>query len=137
MFKLLCYLSAFSFMLFQPLYAASLENYIRACTANHGNRMGPELCACMGNKGMDLSEEEFDIFYAIAAKDQEKVNKGHTTLDATQKMNVMQLSIMGPSKCASELAEQGNSSDSKTSSENAAVSSSAEAAVEATDSASQ
>lgn len=137
MFKLLCYLSAFSFMFFQPLYAASLEDYIRACTANQGNRMGPELCTCMGNKGMDLSEEEFDFFYAIAAKDQEKVNKGHTTLDATQKMNVMQLSMMGPSKCASELAEQGNSSDSQTSSENAVVPSSAEAAAEATDSAPQ
>ena len=86
---------------------------------------------------MDLSEEEFEFFYIIAAKDQEKVNKGHTTLDAVQKMNVMQLSMIGPSKCTSELAEQENSSASQISSENAAVSSSGDATTESTDYASQ
>ena len=35
-------------------------------------------------------------------------------------MNVMQLSMMGPSKCANELAAQQNSSDSQNSSNDAA-----------------
>ena len=123
MFKQFSYLAMLSPFIFQPLYAASPEDYINACTANQGNRMGPELCECMANKGKELSDEEFDFFYAIAAKDQEKVNKGHATLDAQQKMNVMQLSMMGPSKCASELAQQESTSESQNSSDNAAATS--------------
>ena len=116
MLKLFSCLAILSLIIFQHLFAASSEDYIKACVANQNNRMGPELCECMANKGKDLSEEEFDFFYAIAAKDQQKVNKGHATLDANQKMNVMQLSMMGPSKCANELAQQEGTSGTQNSS---------------------
>jgi len=95
----------------QCLYATSIDKYVKVCTDNQANKMGPELCECMGNKGKELSEEEFEFFYAIAAKDQAKVNKGHTTLKPNLKINVMQLTMIGPSKCANELAAQQNSSD--------------------------
>ena len=104
----------------QCLYATSIDKYVKVCTDNQANKMGSELCECMGNKGKDLSEEEFEFFYAIAAKDQEKVNKGHTTLDVNQKMNVLQLTMIGPSKCANELATQQNSSDTPSNSGGAA-----------------
>ncbi len=120
----------------QSLYAVSVEDYIAACVANQGNRMGPELCECVGHKGKTLSDEEFDFFYALAAKDQNKINEGHTTLDANQKMSVIQLSMMGPSKCANELAAQQNSSGKPNSSESSSASS-ASIASEAADSASE
>lgn len=107
-------------ILSQSLYAESVEDYVKVCIDNQNNQMGPDLCECMGNKDKDLSEEEFDFFYAIAAKDQEKVNKGHATLDPNQKVNVMQLTMMGPSKCANELAAQQNSSETPDNSDSAA-----------------
>ena len=64
-------------LLLSSTFAASVEDYVQACINNQANRMGPELCECMGNKGAQLSENEFEFFYAIAAKDQEKINKGH------------------------------------------------------------
>ena len=120
----------------QCLHAASVEEYVKVCTDNQGNKMGPELCECMGNKSKDLTEEEFDFFYAIAAKYHEKVNKGHATLDPNQKVNVMQLTMMGPSKCANELAAQQNSSNSQNSSESASSATSSTSS-EAADSALQ
>ena len=114
----------------QCLYVASAEDsvsvkdYVKVCTENQNNKMDRDLCECMGNEGKKLSEEEFDFFYAIAAKNQEKVNKGHTTLDPNQKVNVMQLTMMGPSKCANKLATQQNSSDTPDNSDSAAGSAS-------------
>ena len=135
MFKSLLGLTMTALFISQPLYATSAEEYINACTANQGNRMDREHCECMANEGKDLSDEEFEFFYAIAAKDQEKVNKGHMSLDANQKMNVMQLSMMGPTKCANKLAEQEPEAETQNSSANA---SSAETVSEsAADSASQ
>ncbi len=122
MLKQLVYLSMALLILFQPVFSASINDYIEACTSNQKNNMGPELCECMANKGKDLSEEEFDFFYAIAAKDQDKVNKGHVTLDANQKMNVMQLSMMGPSKCTNELAQKKNNSETQDSPSNSSSS---------------
>lgn len=121
----------------QCLYATSVEEYVKVCTDNQANKMGTELCECMGNKGNKLSAEEFEFFYAIAAKDQEKVNTGHATLNANQKVNVMTLSMMGPSKCASELATQQDSSDTQNTSENQPGANSAIASEAADDSASQ
>ncbi len=108
----------------QCLYATSLDKYVKVCTDNQANKMGPELCECMGSKGKELSEEEFEFFYAIAAKDQEKVNKGHTTLEPNQKINVMTLTMTGPTKCANELAAQQNSSDEADNSDSVAGSAS-------------
>jgi len=114
----------------QCLYVASAEDsvsvkdYVKVCTENQNNKMDRDLCECMGNEGKKLSEEEFDFFYAIAAKNQEKINKGHTTLDPNQKVNVMQLTMMGPSKCANKLATQQNSSDTPDNSDSAAGSAS-------------
>lgn len=138
MFKPLLGLAMTVLFIFQPLYATSAEDYINACTANQGNRMDREHCECMANEGKGLSDEEFEFFYAIAAKDQEKVNKGHMSLDANQKMNVMQLSMTGPTKCANELAQQNDTSDQNNSSSSSASSSdsAAETVEEAADSAS-
>lgn len=102
--------------------SASVKDYVKVCTENKNNKMDHDLCECMGNEGKKLSEEEFDFFYAIAAKDQEKVNKGHATLDPNQKVNVMQLTMMGPSKCANKLAAQQNSSDTPDNSDSASES---------------
>lgn len=102
--------------------SASLKDYVKVCTENQNNKMDHDLCECMGNEGKKLSEEEFDFFYAIAAKNQEKVNKGHATLDPNQKVNVMQLTMMGPSKCANKLAAQQNSSDTPDNSDSASES---------------
>ncbi|MGH1537161.1 MAG: hypothetical protein ACRBDX_03805 [Gammaproteobacteria bacterium] len=126
-------------ILFSPtLYAVSAEDYIAACTTNQNNRMDADLCECMALEGQELSDEEFEFFYAITAKDQEKVNKGHATLDANQKVNVMTLSMMGPSKCANKLAAQKKSSNTQESSDSAANARTTTEAVSGTaDSASQ
>lgn len=103
----------------QALYATSVEDYVAVCTANQNNRMDENVCRCMANEGKKLSDEEFEFFYAIAAKDQEKVNKGHATLGPNQKVNVMTLSMMGPSKCANEMATQNNSTNEQAAPESA------------------
>jgi hypothetical protein len=120
----------------QTLYAASVEDYIVACNTNQNNKIDPALCECMGNKSKELTEEEFEFFYAISTKDQEKANKGHATLETKQKVKVMQLTMMAPAYCTNELAAQKNTSDSKDSSEKMTGASSSSVS-EATDSASQ
>lgn len=98
----------------------TVEDYVKVCTKNQNNKMDRDLCECMGNEGNNLSAKEFDFFYAIAAKDQEKVNKGHTTLEPNQKINVMTLTMTGPTKCANKLAAQQNSSETPDNSDSAA-----------------
>lgn len=118
--------SVVTIILLQSLYAVSPEQAIDACIANQGNRMGPELCECVIKHKVkpNTSDEEFDFYYAIAAKDQQKIAKYNTTLDANQKINVMTLYMKAPSECAGELANQENSSDQPESSTDSAVSAS-------------
>jgi len=140
MFALPKWLGLGTILLSHSLYAGPYEDYEKICTENQGNGMGPKECECMRDKSKGLTKEEFDFFYAIAAKDQDKVNKGHVTLDATQKMNVMQLSMMGPSKCANEIAKQENSQeqqDSSASATGAASATTSDTVSESVDSASQ
>lgn len=105
-------------------YADTVDAYIDACIKNQKNNMGPELCECMASKAEKLSPEEFDFLYGITAKDQEKVNSGHANLEPMQKVNVMQLSMAGPSQCTSELATK-NDAESQAAPEPATTSESA------------
>lgn len=136
MLALLRTLLMLSILFSHNIYAEPVDDYVKVCIDNQANNMGPELCECMGIKAKELSTEEFDFFFGIAAKNQEKINTGHTALDANQKIKVMQLSMIGPSKCANELAAKQNTSNTQSSAESS-TESSLEAQSESADSATQ
>jgi len=113
MFRLFSQLVVITILISPTVYAASIDDYVAACTANQNNNMESDLCECMANKAKELSSEEFDFFYAIAIKDREKVNHGHTTLEPQQKAKVLQLNMLGPSRCANQLATNKDNTNSQ------------------------
>ena len=53
-------------ILLNPSSAETVKKYVEVCTENQKNKMGPELCECVGNKAKGkFSKEEFDFFYTL------------------------------------------------------------------------
>ncbi|MCU7829803.1 MAG: hypothetical protein KZQ85_12115 [Candidatus Thiodiazotropha sp. (ex Myrtea sp. 'scaly one' KF741663)] len=88
--------------------AATLEQYKKACSDNQRNNMGAELCECVGKEALiRFNEDEFNFFYATAAKDTAATQKYNKALAPQQKMNVIMFTMKGPPLCAGKLSRQG------------------------------
>jgi|GEM_PF-5766468 len=96
---------------FQPLLAATSDDYLQACNEHEGKRFGAEFCDCMLEKSKDLNQDELDFLYAITTKDREKANEGVETLDVNQKTKVIQITVLGPSQCNKELANKSTTAE--------------------------
>lgn len=109
--------------------AATLEQYKKVCSDNQRNNMGAELCECVGKEALiRFNEDEFNFFYATAAKDTAATQKYNMALAPQQKMNVIMFTMKGPSLCAGKLARQGKKPPAEN--RGSATSSAAEAAAQ-------
>lgn len=114
--------------------AATVSEYVTACTSNQANRMGPELCECVGQRvRREHGQTGLDYLYYGVSKQGVQMNQVLAGMDAQQKVGIMMFSMQAPSECASELAklEQMRQDTAPP----AATSGAAEASAEAADSA--
>ena len=87
--------------------AATLEEYVTACTNNKANRMDADVCTCVGNEMLQqYGQSGLDYMHAGAAKDSAKMHQTLAAMDVQQKTGIMMFSMTAPSKCAGKVAQE-------------------------------
>ena len=113
-------------------YAATISEYVTACTNNQANRMGPELCECVGQRvKREHGQAGLDYLYYGVSKQSTQMHQVLAGMDPQQKAGIMMFSMQAPSKCAGELAKPKQMQQKEASP--AAASGTAEASAEAVD----
>ena len=114
--------------------AATVSVYVKACINNQANRMGPELCECVGKRAKrEHGQAGLDYMYHGVAKQGTEMQQILSTMDPQQKVGIMMFSMQAPADCARQLAKLEQMQQKAAPAGSAGGS--AEAAAEATDSA--
>jgi len=84
--------------------AASVNDYVAACTGDTDRHLSAQICGCIGNKAKSqLSDTGFDFFVAATAKDQTRSSMLYRKLSPDEIMTATLISMRGPGECEQEL----------------------------------
>ncbi len=86
--------------------AATVSEYVKACVNNQANRMGPELCECVGMRARrEHGQAGLDYLYHGVTKQGAQMQQLLATMGPQQKVGIMMFSMQAPADCARELAK--------------------------------
>ena len=86
--------------------AATVSEYVTACVNNQANRMGPELCECVGQRARRKhGQDGLDYLYYGVTKQGAEMQQVLAGLGPQQKVGIMMFSMQAPADCARELAK--------------------------------